>query len=112
MTTTNYVSVCHGRPLVMIQVVAGQDLMCKSRTGSGKTLAFAIPIIEALDRQVMMLLYDTVDACISLKCNCLVSKNNGKEEVRVVIRFHHSHAKVRLDRRSGLRINRVIAGAQ
>lgn len=25
--------------------------MCKSRTGSGKTLAFAIPIIEALDRQ-------------------------------------------------------------
>lgn len=25
--------------------------MCKSRTGSGKTLAFAIPIIEALERQ-------------------------------------------------------------
>lgn len=25
--------------------------MCKSRTGSGKTLAFAIPIVEALDRQ-------------------------------------------------------------
>lgn len=36
------------------QVVGGQDLMCKSRTGSGKTLAFAIPIIEALDRQVNM----------------------------------------------------------
>lgn len=35
------------------QVVDGQDLMCKSRTGSGKTLAFAIPIVEALDRQVM-----------------------------------------------------------
>eukprot|EP00904_Undaria_pinnatifida_P000984 jgi/Undpi1/10887/HiC_scaffold_3.g01413.m1 len=33
------------------KVVGGQDLMCKSRTGSGKTLAFAIPIIEALDRQ-------------------------------------------------------------
>ncbi|CAM9177814.1 unnamed protein product, partial [Ectocarpus fasciculatus] len=33
------------------KVVSGQDLMCKSRTGSGKTLAFAIPIIEALDRQ-------------------------------------------------------------
>lgn len=32
-------------------MVGGQDLMCKSRTGSGKTLAFAIPIIEALDRQ-------------------------------------------------------------
>lgn len=32
-------------------MVNGQDLMCKSRTGSGKTLAFAIPIIEALDRQ-------------------------------------------------------------
>lgn len=35
-----------------LQVVGGQDLMCKSRTGSGKTLAFAIPIIEALYRQV------------------------------------------------------------
>lgn len=35
-----------------LQVVNGQDIMCKSRTGSGKTLAFAIPIIEALDRQV------------------------------------------------------------
>lgn len=34
------------------QVVNGEDLMCKSRTGSGKTLAFAIPIIEALYRQV------------------------------------------------------------
>eukprot|EP00903_Cladosiphon_okamuranus_P015453 g14271.t2 len=33
------------------KVVEGKDLMCKSRTGSGKTLAFAIPIIEALDRQ-------------------------------------------------------------
>lgn len=38
--------------MLCTQVVGGHDLMCKSRTGSGKTLAFAIPIIEALHRQV------------------------------------------------------------
>jgi ATP-dependent RNA helicase DDX21 len=31
-------------------VMSGQDMTCKSRTGSGKTLAFAIPIVEALER--------------------------------------------------------------
>lgn len=35
--------------LVMQDVLAGHDVLAKSRTGSGKTLAFAIPIVELAD---------------------------------------------------------------
>ena len=34
--------------LVMVDALAGRDILAKSRTGSGKTLAFAIPMIERL----------------------------------------------------------------
>ena len=32
--------------LVLEDLLAGHDVMCKSPTGSGKTLAFGIPIVE------------------------------------------------------------------
>jgi ATP-dependent RNA helicase RhlE len=38
--------------MVMPDVMAGRDVLAKSRTGSGKTLAFAIPIVERLDAQM------------------------------------------------------------
>ena len=35
--------------LVIVDVLAGRDVLAKSPTGSGKTLAFAIPIVQALE---------------------------------------------------------------
>ena len=34
--------------LVLPDVMAGHDVLAKSKTGSGKTLGFAIPIVERL----------------------------------------------------------------
>jgi len=34
--------------LVLADVLAGRDVLARSRTGSGKTLAFAVPIVERL----------------------------------------------------------------
>jgi superfamily II DNA/RNA helicase len=35
--------------LVLVDALAGRDILAKSRTGSGKTLGFGIPIVERLD---------------------------------------------------------------
>jgi superfamily II DNA/RNA helicase len=35
--------------LVMVDALAGRDVLAKSRTGSGKTLAFGIPLVERLE---------------------------------------------------------------
>jgi len=34
--------------LVLVDAIAGRDVLAKSKTGSGKTLAFAVPIVERL----------------------------------------------------------------
>src|SRR4051812_75323 len=36
--------------VVVPDALAGRDVLAKSPTGSGKTLAFALPIVEAIDR--------------------------------------------------------------
>jgi ATP-dependent RNA helicase RhlE len=56
--------------LVMVDALAGKDILAKSRTGSGKTLAFAIPIVERLDatmkRPSAVVLVPTRELCVQV----------------------------------------------